>query len=117
MHSVIEKVKEFFEKRPLLTGTLMTAGKTMLIATAVVLAVFLVLWATGIYDTLETAVDLKYNSPILLIPFWTCAALFVMCLMGGGLMYFHKYKRTTMKTSFYHAIAPAFGLNTKKKAE
>ncbi len=117
MHSVIEKAKEFFEKRPLLSGTLMTVGKTILIATAVVLVVFLVLWATGTYDMLETALDLKHNSPILLIPFWTCAALFVMCLMGGCLMYFHKYKRTIVKTTFYHAVAPAFGLDAKKKAE
>lgn len=117
MNTLIEKAKVFFDKHPLLTRTLITAGKTFLIAFSVVLVLFVVLWVTGIYDTLETALDLKYDSPILLIPLWSCTALFVLCLMAGFLMYFHKYKRAKAKTAFYNAIAPAFCEESDKKAK
>ena len=64
---------------------------------------------------MEAAVDLKYNSVVFVVPMWTLAALSVMCVVGGFLMYFHKYKRPKVKSSFRDAIVPALGMENGKK--
>ena len=80
--------------------------KSFLIAAVSVLVFYCIFWVTGIYSKIETALDLKYNSPIILAPMWIFVALFVVCFVVGFLMYFHKYKREKTKTKFYNAVAP-----------
>lgn len=115
MNKIKEKYRELSEKNPLLWSTLSYAGFAGVIAVCVVAVLFLLLWATGVYDTLETALDLKYNSAVFLVPLWTAAALSAMCMVGGFLMFFHKYKRPKVKSSFRDAIAPALGMEAGKK--
>lgn len=109
MKKIFEKISAVFEKIPVVAYALISLIKSFAIAVGVVPVLYFILWITGIYAKLETALDLKYNSPIILAPMWAFVALFVVCLMVGFLMYFHKYKRGKSKTAFYNAIAPALG--------
>lgn len=115
MNTVFEKIKARLEDKPILAGALIMFLKTLVIAAVAAVVLFLLLWGTGVYDKLETALDLKYNAPELLVPMWTLLALCVLCMVSGMLMYFHKYKRSVTKTAFYEAVAPALGLTTKKE--
>jgi hypothetical protein len=109
MKKISIKIALFFEKIPVVAYALISLIKSFLIASISITVLYLILWETGVYAKLEAALDLKYNSPIVLAPMWTFVALFVLCLMVGFLMYFHKYKRGKSKTDFYKAIAPALG--------
>lgn len=115
MNTVLEKIKTHMENKPILAGALTAFVRAFVITGLAAVVIFLLLWGFGVYDTLETALDLKYNSPILLVPMWTLAALFILCVVSGMLMYFHKYKRTVAKSAFYEAVAPAMGVQTKKE--
>ncbi len=115
MNNIKEKYREAAEKNPIFWSTLSYSVFVGLIVACVVGILFLVLWATGIYDTLETALDLKHNSVYFLVPLCTAAALSAMCLVSGFLMYFHKYKRPKVKSSFRDAIAPALGMEVGQK--
>lgn len=106
MIKIFKKISLFFEKIPLLAYILVSFVKSFLIAAVLIAVVYCILWMTGIYSNFETALDLKYNSPIILAPMWVFVALFVVCFVVGFLMYFHKYKRTKTKTKFYNAVAP-----------
>lgn len=105
MIKIVKKISLFFEKIPILAYILVSFVKSFLIATVSVSVVYFMFWVTGIYSKIETALDLKYNSPIILAPMWAFVALFVVCFVVGFLMYFHKYKRRKTKTKFYNAIA------------
>lgn len=109
MKKILEKISAVFEKVPLVTYILIAFLQSFLISVVVVAVVYGILWATGIYANLETALDLKYNSLVMLVPMWGFAALFLICLMVGTLLYFYKYKRRKPQTAFYKALAPAFG--------
>ena len=108
MKKIIDTIKTFFDGKPLLWGALMTTLKTFVIAGGAAALIFLLLWVTKIYPKLGTALDLKYNAPWVLVPMCIFAALFLVCLMVGFLMYFHKYKRSKTKTAFYQALAPVW---------
>lgn len=99
-----EKCKLFFEKRPIIYGALRSFFITFGIAVVAIAVLFFVLWITGIYASLESALDLKYNSPYILVPIWGFLALSVLCIMSGMLMFFHKYKRAKSKTAFYKEL-------------
>lgn len=105
MKKTFEKIKAIFEKIPIVSYILGAFIKSLLISSGVVIVGFGAFWALGIYSKLETALDLKYNSPIVLVPLWTFAALFVLCFVVGFLMYYYKYKRSKTKTVFYKALA------------
>lgn len=109
MKKMIDTVKAFFEKRPLLSNTLKTTLITFVVTGAVMAVLYLVLWATKVYPKLQTALDLKYNAPAIFVPMCIFAALSAVCWVVGALMYFHKYKRSKTKTAFYKALAPVFG--------
>lgn len=109
MKKISDKIVSFFEKVPVALSALKYFIISFLIVAVAIVVLFVILWETGIYAKLETALDLKYNSPVILAPMWTFAALFLLCLVIGFLMYFHKYKRGKTKTDFYKAIAPALG--------
>lgn len=106
MKEISGRIKKLFEKAPLLSQTLIAMIKAFVIAVVLFSIVYLVLWKTGIYAKIETALNLKYNSLFILIPMGAFAALCVVCFMVGVLMYFHKYKRSKGRTDFYKAIAP-----------
>lgn len=106
MIKIVKKISLLFEKIPILAYILVSFVKSFFIAIASIAVVYGILWITGIYSNVETALDLKYNSPIILAPMWVFVALFVVCFVVGFLMYFHKYKRTKSKTKFYNAVAP-----------
>ena len=112
MKRISKEISAVFEKIPVVALALISLIKSFLIAGITITVLFFILWVTGVYTKIEAALDLKYNSPIILAPMWTFVALFVLCLMVGFLMYFHKYKRGRLKTAFYNAIAPA--LSQKK---
>jgi FtsH-binding integral membrane protein len=106
MKKIFEKITLAFEKVPIIAYALIALIKSFLISAVLIAVFYFILWITGIYSKFETAFDLKYNSPMILVPLWAFVALFVLCLMVGFLMYFHKYKRGKAKTAFYNAVAP-----------
>ncbi len=109
MKKISGKILAVFEKIPVVAYALISFIQSLVISVLTIIALFLSLWATGVYAKLVTALDLKYNSPIILAPIWAFSALFLVCLVVGFLMYFHKYKRRKTGTDFYKAIAPALG--------
>ncbi len=109
MKKISERIISAFEKIPVAVYVLKSFVISFFIAAVVVAVLFVILWKMGTYTKLEAALDLKYNSPVIVAPMWTFAALFLICLMVGFLMYFHKYKRGKTKTDFYTAVAPALG--------
>ena len=108
MNNFTEKMKAFFDKMPICVIAVTAFVRTAVIGAVGVVASFLLLWVTGIYEKLETALDLKHNSPLVLIPLWVMIAAFALCMFIGLLMYFHKYKRSEKKTNFGSAIESAF---------
>lgn len=116
MNQIKEKYRELAEKNPLLWSTLSYTGFTAVIVACAMIVLFILLWAVGVYDTLETALDLKHNSVVFLVPLFSAAVLSAMSVMAGFLMFFHKYKRPRVKKSdFRDAIAPALGMENGKK--
>lgn len=109
MNKIFKKISKAFAKIPIIAYALNSFIKSFFIAIGTGSIIFFILWVTGVYATLETALDLKYNSPIVLAPMWAFVALFAVCLLVGFLMYFHKYKRGKSKTAFYNAVAPILG--------
>lgn len=105
----MKKNTSVLNKVPIVKYVLVSFIKTFLITAVISGILYFVLWITQVYSRLETMLDLKYNSPIIAVPIWSFVALFVICLLVGFLMYFHKYKRGKAKTDFYKAVAPAIG--------
>jgi hypothetical protein len=94
-------MKKFFDKYVLAKYIVNSFLKTLLICLVVFPGIFSLLYFTGLYFTLETALDLKYNSPFVLVPLWGSLGLAALCFFIGCLMYFYKYKRSKSKTKFY----------------
>lgn len=115
MKKMKEMLQKLQENNPILAGAAAVFLKTLAITGTAVIVVLLALWGFGVYDTLETALDLKANSPVLQVPMWGTLVLCILCMVVGVLMYFHKYKRTAVQGEFYNAVAPALGLKTKKE--
>lgn len=108
MSKISEIIVSYIKKVPVVVYALKSFVIWLLIEAITVTIFFIILWQTGTYARIEAMFDLKFNSPIILAPMWTFAALFLICLVVGFLMYFHKYKRGKTKTDFYNAVAPAF---------
>lgn len=77
--------------------------------------VFSILIYTNIYPKLESALDLKYNSPFVMIPLVGFACMTVVCFFIGSLMYFHKYKRSKNKGKFYKEFSAILGQQESRK--
>lgn len=77
-------------------------------------AIYVALSITGKYAVLESRLNLKYNSPLVLIPLQLFAAAAVLSFVIGFLLYFHRYKRSKTKSRFHEAVAPVLD-NTRKK--
>lgn len=64
-----------------------------------------ILQLTGVYPDIERALDLKYNSPFIIIPLYGFAALAVLCFVIGFLLYFYKYKRSKRHSKFHKELS------------
>ena len=109
MKTIENAIRAFLEKRPLLADVLKTTLKAFVFAVCAVIAGYLLLLCTGIYPVLQTALDLKFNAPVLLTLIFVFGALGVICWTAGALVYFRKYKRPKTKTAFYEKLLPVFG--------
>lgn len=98
-------MKKIFERYPIFRYLIGSYVKGFFGAAALFAVLFAVLWLTGLYAQLETVLDLKYNSPFVFVPLYGFAALAVLCLLVGFLMYFYKYKRTKTKSTFYKTFS------------
>ena len=102
MNKIFDKLPDkFLIVRYIVTSLI----KWFLIAVAAVAVLFGILSLTGIYSKLETALDLKYNSPFVTVPTIAFAALAILCFFVGFLMYFHKYKRSKSRSKFGEALS------------
>ncbi len=93
-------MKKIFNRIPLLKYVLTAFAKGFCIIAAVVAILFGLSYATGIYERIERALDLKYNSVFVTMPISLFAILAFICFFIGFLMYFHKYKRQRVKSLF-----------------
>lgn len=98
-------ITKLFNRAPILKYILVSFVKGFLIAALFLGAVFAALWFTGAYSELESILDLKYNSPFVLVPMYAFAALAVLCFFIGFLLWFHKYKRSKTRSSFGKAVS------------
>lgn len=94
-------MKKIFEKYPIFKYVVCSYVKTLLYSVVIFTLIFAVLIFTGLYPTIESTLDLKYNSPFVLVPLYGALVLAVLSFFVGFLMYFHKYKRAKSKTVFY----------------
>ncbi|MBS5933978.1 MAG: hypothetical protein KIC94_14015 [Clostridiales bacterium] len=77
--------------------------------------VFAILIYSELYPKLESALDLKYNSPFVMIPLVGFVCMTVVCFLIGFLMYFYKYKRNRTKGKFYKEFSAV--LNSQKESK
>lgn len=103
------------DKVPIIKYILTSFAKWFVIAALVCGTTYTVLSLTGNYAKVESAMDLRYNSPFVLVPLLAFAALAVLCFIIGFLLYFHKYKRARAKSRFHEALSAV--LNNKQKDE
>lgn len=97
-------INRFFNKVPILRYILSSFVKCFIASVLICGAAYGILSLTGIYSQLESALDLKYNSPFVMAPMYAFAALSVLCFVIGFLLYFHKYKRSKSKSRFSTAL-------------
>ncbi len=74
--------------------------KTFFYTVPVILGLYVFLMITGMYPKL----DLKYDSPLLLLPLFLSLVLSVILLIFGLILYVMKYRRKVRKTTFYKAL-------------
>lgn len=113
MKYILNKIILIFDKMPIIKYILISFIKSFIVASVLAALVYFALQITGIYSKLETMLDLKYNSPMIVVPMWAFVALCVLCFVIGFLMYFHKYKRGKYKTVFFNTLAPKLEKNKK----
>ena len=98
-------MRNFLNKYPVVKYVIGSYVKFFLFSLAGFTVVFGILIFTGVYTNLESALDLKYNSPLVIIPLFGFIGLFVVCFFIGFLMYFYKYKRSKTRGTFYKAFS------------
>lgn len=72
---------------------------------------YLFLKFSGMYSKL----DLKFDSPLILLPLFVSLALSAIVLLFGLILYVYKYKRNTSSTSFYKAVSGAIDEKLRDK--
>ncbi len=111
------KVQKLLDRIPAIPRYILSSFIPWLVLTAVLLGVlFAVLNFTGLYSTLENALDLKANSPWVITPLIVSAAGTVICFLLGSLMYFHKYKRSVVKTKFNRELSKVYSREQGREA-
>lgn len=97
-------ISRFLEKHLLVQYVLNSFGKVLLWVLVSAAVLFGILKAIGKYSSLERRLDLKYDSPWLIVPMAAALALALIALVIGLILYFYKYKRSRTKSSFYNAL-------------
>lgn len=98
-------MKNIFEKYSIAKYIIGAYIKILLFSGVILGAVFVVLKITGLYAQIESVLNLKYNSPFILVPLYGCLILALLGLVVGALMYFHRYKRTKINSVFYKKLS------------
>lgn len=98
-------MKKVFEKYPVLRYIIESFVKSFLCSLGVFTLIFGVLELTGRYARLESVLDLKYDSPFVLVPLFGFAVLTVLCLVIGIMLYFYRYKRSKSRSTFYKVFS------------
>ena len=95
-----------------LTTILASFVKVGIIVISFTAVLFVILQIIGKYADIETALDLKYDSPIFAISFYVLFVLAVISFAFGLLLYFYKYKRPSKKSStFYKSFSAVLSNN------
>ena len=97
-------MRKLLEKYPILKYVISSYIKVLLGVGLLMVVLYAVLNFTGVYEKLEAILDLKYNSPLVLVPLYGFAILAILCFFVGALLYFHKYKRAKSNTAFHEAF-------------
>jgi len=109
-----KKINQVFEKVPIIGYILTSLVKTFIAAVVIFGVVFAVLKLTGIYDKIDSALNLKADSPFIQVPLFTFLALAVLCFFIGFLFYFYKYRRPKNGNSkFNNEMSKLLENNTK----
>lgn len=98
-------MRKIFEKYLIVKYVVSSYFKYLLCSVVAFVAIFATLVFTGLYSRMETALDLKYNSPFVLVPLYGFLALAVLCFFIGFLLYFYKYKRSKTRSVFYKTFS------------
>ena len=85
--------------------------RTFLFTVPFFVFLYLFLKLSGMYSKL----DLKFDSPLILLPLFASLALSVIVLLFGLIMYVYKYKRNTSFTPFYKAVSGAIDEKLRDK--
>ena len=103
------KLQKLLDRVPAIPRYILSSFIPWLILTAIVLSLlFTIFYFTGLYTTLENALDLKAKSPWVLVPLIVAAAGTVLCFLLGSLMFFYKYKRSVNKTKFNREFSKVY---------
>lgn len=97
-------MSRFLDKYPIVKYIITAFGIFLLWAIGITATLFGILYLTGLYAKIESLLDLKYNSPFVLVPLFGSLGLAVISFVIGALMYFHKYKRTKVNSIFSKKI-------------
>ena len=87
--------------------------RTFLFSIPFTVLFFIILLVSGMYSRL----DLKFDSPVLVLPMLVSLILAAVVLVFGLILYVYKYRRNVDKTAFYRAVSAAMenGSNTVGK--
>ncbi|MBE6843778.1 MAG: hypothetical protein E7510_13265 [Ruminococcus sp.] len=85
--------------------------RTFLFTVPFFVFLYLFLKLSGMYSKL----DLKFDSPLILLPLFASLALSVIVLLFGLILYVYKYKRNTSSTPFYKAVSGAIDEKLRDK--
>lgn len=98
-------MRKILNKYPIVRYVVTSYVKFLFGLLIVFTAVYGMLILSGLYAKLERALDLKYDSPFVLVPLFGFIGLFVVCFFIGFLMYFYKYTRTKSKSVFHKSFS------------
>lgn len=89
--------------------------RTFLVSIPFTALFFVILAVSGMYSRL----DLKFDSPVLVLPMLASLILAAVMLIFGLILYVYKYRRSPEKTAFYKAVSAAMtnGDNTTGKGK
>ena len=93
-------MRNLFEKYLILKYIVGSYVKSLAISIVIFATVFAIIVFSGVYFQIESALNLKYNSPFVIFPLFGFITLSVLCVLIGFLMYFYKYKRPKSKSVF-----------------
>lgn len=100
-------LKSFLEKHVLFHYVINAFLKALLVSILFFATVFMLLKVFGKYSAVESMLDLKHDSPWVIIPLLSAAALAALSFMIGMILYLYKYKRSNNKSEFYKALSGA----------